>query len=38
MPPLDKHRAEEIGEYDAFYIGGGSGGIASAVSSWFIEI
>jgi len=30
MPPLDKHRAEEIGEYDAFYIGGGSGGIASA--------
>jgi hypothetical protein len=32
MPPLGKKRAEEVGEYDAFYIGGGSGGIASAVS------
>ncbi|ORY34906.1 hypothetical protein BCR39DRAFT_515505 [Naematelia encephala] len=30
MPPLDKHKAEEIGEYDYFVIGGGSGGLASA--------
>nr|ODN95526.1 glutathione-disulfide reductase [Cryptococcus depauperatus CBS 7855] len=30
MPPLSKTQAEEIGEYDYFVIGGGSGGLASA--------
>ncbi|WVQ79365.1 glutathione-disulfide reductase [Cryptococcus sp. DSM 104549] len=30
MPPLSKTQAQEIGEYDYFVIGGGSGGLASA--------
>jgi hypothetical protein len=31
MPPLDKKQTQELPEYDAFFIGGGSGGLASAV-------
>ncbi|GHJ85575.1 hypothetical protein NliqN6_1977 [Naganishia liquefaciens] len=30
MPPLDKKQTQELPEYDAFYIGGGSGGLAAA--------
>ena len=33
MPPLDKKQTQELPEYDAFYIGGGSGGLAAAVRS-----
>lgn len=32
MPPLDKKQTQELPEYDVFVIGGGSGGLASAVS------
>lgn len=35
MPPLDKKQTQELPEYDAFYIGGGSGGLAAAVGSVF---
>lgn len=38
MPPLDKKQTQELPEYDVFVIGGGSGGLASAVSSVFTKI